>query len=108
MDNIEVSPIAGWQIGTIGQKRVVVFRPHYLEEAGQATEHATPGRYYVMTPSQCLSLICELTAAVHDLENAAPAARPTGLSPLSRGRAHRVKRKEDSAKAADSAQPGSA
>ena len=94
MDNVEVSPIAGWQIGTIGKQRVVVFRPHYLERAGQDTEQATPGRYYVMTPSQCLSLICELTAAVHDLENATPATRPTGLSPLSRGRGHKARHKE--------------
>lgn len=100
MDNVEVSPIAGWQIGTIGQKRVVVFRPHYLDKPEQDAEHATPGRYYVMTPSQCLSLICELTAAVHDLENAAPAARPTGLSPLSRGRAHRGRQKEQATGAA--------
>lgn len=103
MDNVEVSPIAGWQIGTIGKKRVVVFRPHYLENPEQENEHATPGRYYVMTPSQCLSLICELTAAVHDLENASPAAPPTGLSPLSRGRGHRAKHKESSVSPAESA-----
>ena len=96
MDNVEVSPIAGWQIGTIGKKRVVVFRPHYLDKPEQENEHATPGRYYVMTPSQCLSLICELTAAVHDLENASLAAPPTVLSPLSRGRGHRVKQPKDS------------
>ncbi len=103
MDNIEVSPIAGWQIGTIGKRRVVVFRPHYLEQPDQAAEHATPGRYYVMTPSQCLSLICELTAAVHDLETATPAARPTGLSPVSRGRGHRTKHKEANGTAAENA-----
>ncbi|HWI14103.1 MAG TPA: hypothetical protein VNT02_07595 [Burkholderiales bacterium] len=101
MDNVEVSPIAGWQIGTIGKKRVVVFRPHYLDKGQQDSEHATPGRYYVMTPSQCLSLICELTAAVHDLENAPPAAPPTGLSPLSRGRGHRAKHKETTATATE-------
>lgn len=103
MDNLEVSPIAGWQIGTIGKRRVVVFRPHYLEQSDQSPEQATPGRYYVMTPSQCLSLICELTAAVHDLENATPAARPTGLSPLSRGRSHRARHKEANGTAAESA-----
>jgi hypothetical protein len=101
MDNVEVSPIAGWQIGTIGKKRVVVFRPHYLDNPEQENEHATPGRYYVMTPSQCLSLICELTAAVHDLENASPAAPPTGLSPLSRGRGHRAKQHKDSTAVAE-------
>lgn len=100
--DIEVSPIAGWQIGTIGKQRVVVFRPHYLEPADQTADNATPGRYYVMTPSQCLSLICELTAAVHDLENAAPAARPTGLSPLSRGRAHRQKKQGNGSSAENS------
>lgn len=101
MDNVEVSPIAGWQIGTIGKKRVVVFRPHYLDQPDQDVGHATPGRYYVMTPSQCLSLICELTAAVHDLENASTPA-PTALSPISRGRAHHRRQKEGAENAAPS------
>lgn len=102
--DIEVSPIAGWQIGTIGKERVIVFRPHYLDHPEQKSEEATPGRYYVMTPSQCLSLICELTAAVHDLESAAPTARPTGLSPLSRGRGgdHRARAPAGNGDAAES------
>jgi hypothetical protein len=84
--DIEVSPIAGWQIGTIGKQRAVIFRPHYLDHANQKIEEATPGRYYVMTASQCLSLICELTAAVHDLESAPQTAHRPAMSPLSRGR----------------------
>ncbi|HSQ04985.1 MAG TPA: hypothetical protein VLN59_13160 [Burkholderiales bacterium] len=86
--DIEVSPIAGWQIGTIGNKRAVIFRPHYLDHSNQKVEEATPGRYYAMTASQCLSLICELTAAVHDLENAQQTAQRPAMSPISRGRNH--------------------
>ncbi len=88
---IEVSPIAGWQIGTIGSKRAVIFRPHFLDHANQKADEATPGRYYAMTASQCLSLICELTAAVHDLENTPQTAQRPAMSPLSRGRLHSVR-----------------
>jgi hypothetical protein len=72
----DISPLAGWQIGAVGSERVIVFRPHTVDRRAGRDDVARPGPYYLMTPSQCLSLICELTAAGHDLENAARAPAP--------------------------------
>jgi hypothetical protein len=70
--DVEVKRLSDWQIAALGSQRVIVFRPRPDPGDGPGR---TAGSCYVMTPAQCLSLICELTAAVHDLENAVPAAR---------------------------------
>jgi len=67
-DNESIYPIANWDMGPIEEHGLIVFRPHFISEPGQAAEDAEVSRYYAMTLPQAKELKMALENAIGMLE----------------------------------------
>lgn len=69
-EQIPLSPVAAWDIGTIPAYNAAFMKLHFLLHPMQPPEQAQPSQTFLLTQEQCRELIQQLQRAVQRLESA--------------------------------------